>query len=89
MAPETALGHFTVLVMSEDSNNKLLQQGQFGGKEFGRSKLKKEKIIVITETIYIVLLSVGEERVGGGKLSDLKISKVCLFVCVFLKIALE
>lgn len=43
----------------------------------------KRKIIVITETIYIVLLSVGEERFGGGKLSDLKISKVCLFVCVF------
>lgn len=35
------------------------------------------------ETIYIVPLSVGEERFGGGKLSDLKISKVCLFVCVF------
>lgn len=43
----------------------------------------KRKIIVITEAIYIVLLSVGEERFGGGKLSDLKISKVCLFVCVW------
>lgn len=52
----------------------------------------KRKIIVITETIYVVLLSVGEERFGGGKLSDLKISKVCLFVCVFFfffNIALE
>lgn len=47
----------------------------------------KRKIIVITETIYIVLLSVGEERFGGGRLSDLKISKVCLFF--FFKIALE
>lgn len=83
MAPETALGLFTILVMSENSNNKSLQQGQFEGKEFGGSKHKKKKIIVVTETIYIVLLSVGEERFGGGKLSDLKISKVCLFVSLF------
>lgn len=46
-------------------------------------KSKKKNIIVITETVYIVLLTVGEERFGEGKLSDLKISKVCLFVCVF------
>lgn len=46
--------------------------------------MKRKKIIVIIETIYIVPLSVGEERFGGGKLSDLKISKVsfCLCVCV-------
>lgn len=55
------------------------------GVDFGGSKLKKEneKKIVITETVYIVLLTVGEERFGEGKLSDLKISKVCLFVCDF------
>lgn len=47
-----------------------------------KSKTNK-KIIVITETIYIVLLTVGEERFGEGKFSDLKVSKVCLFVCVF------
>lgn len=42
-----------------------------------------KKIIVITKTVYIVLLTVGEERFGEGKLSDLKIRKVCLFLCVF------
>lgn len=46
-------------------------KGNLGDKEIGGNKLKKKKkIIVITETVSIVLLSVGEERCGGGKLSD-------------------
>lgn len=34
-------------------------------------------------TVYIVLLSVREERFGGGKLSGVRISKVCLLFVFF------
>lgn len=57
LVPDTALGHFSVLVMGENSNNKLFQQRQLGGVDLKSEK----KIVVIIETIYIVLLSVGEE----------------------------
>lgn len=61
-------------------------KGNLGVKSSEVVNLKSKnlkKIIVITKTVYIVLLTVGEERFGEGKLSDLKIRKVCLFLCVF------